>query len=202
MFNVAAIALLMKITQNITRQPWEVKKNCSLWFINCRKMISNYHMDVKKTALVRTCDQFRWVQNRAKFRNLWSWKLSWLYSFTLKWIPSPLHEEFSIPIEFDDPCVAVTIRYKEVSSGHDGNSSWFAKMVIIIARHKGNSKSEQRSATSLRELQYLMQSNICHPYTVVHIHSKSMWEVESADIKYYQWDISENTQLLYCVPCF
>jgi hypothetical protein len=70
-------------------------------------------------------------------------------------------------------------------------------MVIIIARHKSNSKSEKRSATSSRELEYLMQSNICHPYIVVHIHSKSMWKVESADItKYYQCHIFENTQLL------
>jgi hypothetical protein len=55
-------------------------------------------------------------------------------------------------------------------------------MIIIIARHKGNSKSEKRGATSLTELEYLVQSNICHPHIVVHIHSKSMWKEEPTDI--------------------
>jgi ribosomal protein L14 len=93
-----------------------------------------------------------------------------------------LHEKFAILIELNNSAVAVTIRNKEVSVRHDSNSSRFAEMVIIIARNEGNSKSEKCFPTSLRELEYLMQSNICHPYIVVYIHSKSMWKVEPAQI--------------------
>jgi hypothetical protein len=64
-------------------------------------------------------------------------------SFTLKRITPPLNEKFSILIKLNDPCVAVTIGYKEVAIGHDSNSTWFAEVVIIIARFKGNSKSEE-----------------------------------------------------------
>lgn len=94
----------------------------------------------------------------------------------------PLHEKFAITTELDDPCVAVTIRHKEVSTGHDSNSSWFAEVVIIITRRERNSKNEKWFATSLRELEYLMQSNICQPHIVVCIHSESMWKVESATV--------------------
>jgi len=101
---------------------------------------------------------------------------------TFKCTTSPLHEKFAILIKFNNSAVAVTIRHKEVSIRHDSNSGRFAEVVIIIARNEGDSKSEKCFPTSLWELEYLMQSNICHPYIVVDIHSESMRKVEPAKI--------------------
>jgi hypothetical protein len=95
---------------------------------------------------------------------------------------SPLHEKFAILIEFNNSAVAVTIRHKEVSVRHDSNIGRFAEVVMIIARNEGDPNSEKCCPTSLWKFEYLMHSNICHPYIVVYIHSESMRKVEPAQI--------------------